>query len=64
MHPHYVVIHDFVDTFGNPHVIGEVIVVGDSTSIEAVMEIAVQEERGNLREVKQGEGVALPKEGT
>ena len=60
MHPHYVVIRDFIDTFGEPHVVGDVIVIGDSTPIEVLYEVTLQVEAGNLREVRAGEGVARP----
>lgn len=60
MHPHYVVIHDFIDKFGEPHVRGDIIVVGETTPIEALYEIATQVEMGNLVEVEEGEGVSLP----
>lgn len=60
MHPHYVVIRDFIDSFGEPHVFGEVIIVGDTTPMDALFEIAKQVEAGNLRRVEAGEGVSMP----
>ena len=60
MHPHYVVVEDFIDKFGTPHVRGDMIVVGDTTPAEVLVEIEVQLSMGTIREVQSGEGVMVP----